>query len=120
MVIHQGEIYWVDLELPAGSEPGLLRPCVVVQNDLANSSRLKTTMLCGVTSRIERARHLGNVLLESGEGGLPRRSVVNVSQVVTVDKSQIHERIGALSAKRVREIIHGINLFLEPREPIEG
>lgn len=116
MVIRQGDVFWVDLDMPSGSEPGRRSPCVVVQNDVANGSRLRTVIVCAVTSRVDRARHPGNVLLESGEGDLPRLGVVNVSHVITVDKSELIERIGTLSAKRVRQILDGIRLFLEPRD----
>ena len=117
MVVRQGDLHWVDFGRPQGSEPGLRRPCVVVQNNVFNRSRIQTVMVCAVTARLGHATHPGNVLLEVGEGGLPQRSVVNVSQVATVDRSQLTDRIGTLSAGRVREILKGIVLFLEPREP---
>ena len=117
MVINQGDIYWVDLGEPSASEPGYRHPHVVVQNNIFNRSQLKTVVVCALTSNLKRAQAPGNVLLESGEGNLPKQSVVNVSQIYTVDKSQLDEYIGTLSSARVREIINGIKLVVEPREP---
>ena len=117
MVINQGDIYWVDLGEPAASEPGYRHPHVVVQNNIFNRSQLKTVIVCALTSNLRRAQAPGNVQLESGEGNLPKQSVVNVSRIYTVDKSQLDEYIGMLSLARVREIINGIKLVIEPREP---
>ena len=117
MVINQGDIYWVDLGEPLASEPGYRHPHVVVQNNIFNRSQLKTVVVSALTSNLRRAQAPGNVLLESGEGNLPKQSVVNVSQIYTVDKLQLNEYIGTLSSPRVREIINGIKLVVEPREP---
>jgi mRNA interferase MazF len=117
MVIHQGDIFWVDLEPHAGSSPAYRRPCVVVQNNLVSASNIRTVVICGLTTNLKRAIAPGNVLLQPGEGKLSRQSVVNASQIITVDKTQLEEFIGTLSPKRVREILDGIALLLEPREP---
>lgn len=117
MVINQGDIFWIDLGEPLGSEPGYLHPHVVIQNNLFNRSRINTVVVCALTSNLKRALAPGNVLLDPGEANLPKQSVVNVSQIFTVDKTQIGEKIGTLSDKRVREIIDGIRLLIEPREP---
>jgi mRNA interferase MazF len=117
VVIRQGDIFWVDLGEPTGSEPGYSHPHVVVQNNLFNRSRINTVVVCALTSTLSRARAPGNVLLRAREGSLPKRSVVNVSQIFTVDKGQLQEKIGTLSEKRVLEILDGLNLVLEPREP---
>ncbi|HZX15075.1 MAG TPA: type II toxin-antitoxin system PemK/MazF family toxin [Thermodesulfobacteriota bacterium] len=117
MVINQGDIFWVELEEPGGSEPGYKHPHVVVQNNLFNRSHIKTVVVCPLTSNIKRANAPGNVLLEKKEANLPKQSVVNVSQVFTVDRTQLDEHIGTLSPKRVREIINGIKLVIDPREP---
>ena len=116
MVIAQGDVFWLDAGAPRGSGPGFRRPHVVVQNDVFNASRIQTTVLCAVTSNLARAKAPGNLLLRKGEANLPRPSVVNVSQVVTVDKSVLREKIGTLSRQRVREIVSGLRLVLEPRE----
>ena len=116
MVIAQGDVFWLDTGAPRGSAPGFRRPHVVVQNNVFNISRIQTTVLCAVTSNLARAKAPGNLLLRKGEANLPRPSVVNVSQVVTVDKSILKEKIGTLSRQRVREIVSGLRLVLEPRE----
>jgi len=116
MVINQGDVYWVDPGQPVGSGPGYRHPHVVIQNDVFNRSRINTVVICALTSNLKHAQAPGNVLLAKGEANLTRRSVVNISQIFTVDKSQLCERIGTLSHKRVREILDGIRLLLEPRE----
>lgn len=117
MVIHQGDIFWVDLEPQAGSAPAYPRPCVVIQNNLFNAGRIQTVIICGLTTNLRRAAAPGNVLLNPGEGSLRKQSVVNVLQIITVDKTQLIEYIGTLSARRVRDILNGLDLVLEPREP---
>jgi mRNA interferase MazF len=116
MVINQGDIYWVDLGEPSGSEPGFTHPNVVIQNNMFNHSKGNTVIVCGLTSNLKRATIPGNVLLEPGEANLPKQSVVVVSQVFTVDKSQLREHIGALSRKRVQQILDGLRLMTEPHE----
>lgn len=115
-MIRQGEIFWVFLDDPIGSEPGYLHPHVVIQNNLFNASRIGTVVVCALTSNLARAKSPGNVLLNKGEAGLPKQSVVNVSQLFTLDKIQLGEKIGALSQSRVREVLDGVALLLEPRE----
>jgi len=115
-MIRQGDIYWLDLDNPHGSEPGYRRPSIVVQNDFFNRSRIETVMVCPLTTSLKLARAPGNVLLEADEANLPYQSVVNVSQIITVNKSELDEYIGMVSARRMREIITGINGVLEPRE----
>ena len=116
MVIDQGDIYWVDLGEPSGSAPGYRHPHVVIQNNVFNRSRINTVVVCVLTSILRRADVPGNVLLEKGEGNLPKQSVVNVSQIYTVDKRDLVEKIGYLSPRRVRQILAGVSLVLEPRE----
>lgn len=116
MVTNQGDVFWVELGEPSGSEPGYRHPHVVVQNDVFNRSLINTIVVCTLTSNLHRAAAPGNVLLQRGEANLPQQSVVNVSQIFTVDKNQLREKIGTLSPTRIREILHGIWLVLEPRE----
>jgi mRNA interferase MazF len=116
MVIRQGEVYWIELGEPIGSGPGYRHPYVVVQNDVFNESRLNTVIVCLLTSSLRRASAPGNVILRAGEANLPKQSVVNVSQLFTIDKSLLMERVGALTPARTREIIDGVKLFLEPRK----
>ena len=97
MVIQQGNVYWVDLGTPSGAGPGYRYPHVVIQNNVFNCSRINTVVVCALTSNLRRARAPGNVLLEGGEANLPKQSVVNVSQIFTVDKGDLGDRIGTLS-----------------------
>ena len=115
MVINQGDIYWIELDEPTGSEPGYSHPHVVVQNNVFNASRINTVIVCALTSNIKRADSPGNVLLEKGEANLSKQSVVLVSQIFTVDKSQLGEFIGTLPERRVKQIIEGIYLMTEIR-----
>jgi mRNA interferase MazF len=116
-VIRQGDVYWVDLGEPGGSEPGYRHPHVVIQNNLFNRSRINTVVVVALTSNLQRAQAPGNVLLNQAEAHLPKPSVVNVSQVFTVDRSQLAERLGTLSPARVRDILRGLLMVVEPNEP---
>jgi mRNA interferase MazF len=116
VVIRQGEVYWVDLGRPSGSGPGLRHPHVVVQNDLFNRSAIGTVIVCALTSNVARAASPGNALLGRGEANLPRKSVVNVSQVFTVDKTALVKRIGNVSPERLGQILAGLRLVTEPRD----
>ena len=116
MNIKQGDIFWVELGVPRGSESGYRHPHVVVQNNLFNQSKINTVVVCALTSNLKRARSPGNVLLRKGEGNLRKESVVNITQMITVNKSDLAEKIGSLSPTRIREIIEGITLLIEPRE----
>jgi mRNA interferase MazF len=115
MVIRQGDIYWVELEVPSGSEPGYRHPHVVVQNDLLNQSRIRTVIVCQLTSNLKRAELPGNISLDKKETNLSKDSVANVTQLLTVDKTRLEEYVGTLSRWRVLEILDGIRLILEPR-----
>jgi mRNA interferase MazF len=116
VVIQQGDAFWIDLGKPSGSGPGFLHPYVVLQNDIYNRSRLGTVVVCGLTSNLRRAEVPGNVLLEEGEANLPKRSVVNVSQIYTVDKDDLIDKVGSLSPERVLQILDGVYRLLEPRD----
>ena len=116
MVIKQGEIYWVDLTEPRSSEPGYRHPHIVIQNNLFNASRINTIVVCSLTSNLKRPKAPGNVLLNQGEANLPKKSVVNISQIFTVNKDDLVERIGQVSEKRITEILDGIKLLTQPRE----
>jgi len=114
VIIRQGDIFWVNLGHPKGSEPGYRHPHVVIQNDVFNASRINTVVVCALTTNLKRALAPGNVTLNKGEANLTKKSVVNISQVVTVDKSDLKDKIGSLSSKRIKEIIEGIKLLVEP------
>ena len=108
MTIHRGGIFWVEPDESRGSVPGVPHPHVVVQEDVFNRSRITTVVVCALTSNLGRANEPGNVLLDPGEGGLGRQSVVVVSQVSSVERSLLGERIGALSEERVEQILAGM------------
>ena len=116
MVIKQGEVFLINFGEPSGSEPGYRHPHVVIQNNVFNRSRLSTVVVCALTSNLKRAKAPGNVLLEKDEANLPKQSVVNISQIFTVNKSDLVEKIGSLSRKRIHQILEGIQLLAEPRD----
>lgn len=87
----------------------------MVQNNVFNESRINTVVVCALTSNLQRANAPGNVLLKKGEGNIPKDSVVNISQITTVNKSDLAEKIGALPASKINQVIEGIRLLTEPR-----
>ena len=115
-MIHQGDVFWIDLTEPRGSEPGYRHPHVVIQNNLFNRSRIHTIVVCALTSNLKRASAPGNVLLDKGEANLPKKSVVNISQIFTVNKTDLSEKIGTFSPQRLSQILDGIRLLTEPRD----
>ena len=116
MVISQGDVYWIDLGVPSGSEFGFRRPHVVIQNNLFNQSRINTVVVYALTSNLKRASAPGNVQLFTGEANLPKSSVVNVSQLFTVNESDLIEKIGTLSRSQMWQVLDGIDIVLQPRE----
>lgn len=112
MVISQGDVWWVQLPEPRGSEPGFRRPVVVVQGETFNRSSIQTVLCVAVTSNLKWADAPGNVLLDSRATGLRRRSVANVSQVMTLDKGDLTERAGRLPAAKLQLVLAGIDVVL--------
>jgi mRNA interferase MazF len=112
----QGDIYWVDFDEPDDSEPGYARPAVVVQNNARNRSDIDTVIICTLTRNLNRESDPGNVLLEADEAGLRQPCVVDVSQVFTVSKQDLRDKIGTLGFIRVRQIVDGMRVLLEPRD----
>lgn len=112
MVISQGEIWWADLPQPAGSEAGCRRPVVVIQGDAFNRSAIRTVVSIPLTSTLRWAEAPGNVRLTARSTGLPRDSVANVSQIVTLDRSVLTERVGKLSRSKVDLILSGVDIVL--------
>ncbi|SFK93504.1 type II toxin-antitoxin system PemK/MazF family toxin [Lysobacter sp. cf310] len=110
-VINRGELFWLPSDPSKGSIPGVPHPHVVVQDDVFNHSRIGTVVVCALSSNLNRASEPGNVLLEPDEGGLSKRSVVVVSQVSTVYKTRLGERIGSLSDERVAQILAGMRFL---------
>jgi len=114
-VIAQGEVWWADLGEPTGSEPGFRRPVVVVQGDAFNRSSLRTVVCVTLTSNLRWADAPGNVLLPARAAGLPKDSVANVSQLVTIDRDALTERVGGLSASNLELVLAGIEAVLGRR-----
>jgi len=106
--IHRGDVFWMAPDDSREPVPSYSHPHVVVQDDVFNHSRITTVVVCALTSNLHRANEPGNVLLEVGEGNLPKQSVVVVSQISSVDKSRLGERIGSLSEARVEQILAGL------------
>jgi mRNA interferase MazF len=118
-VIRQGEIYWLNFGSPEGSAQAGHRPALVVQHDRFNRSAIATTVVAAVTSNLRLAAMPGNVRLRRGEAGLMRPSVVNISQLRTVDRSRLGERVGILSAVTMREVLRGLALLFGTDDALE-
>ena len=112
MVISQGEIWWADLPAPTGSGPGFRRPVGVVQSDALNQSRISTVVCVPLTSNLKWALAPGNVSLSARVTGLPKDSVANVSQVISLDQSLLTERVGKLPRAKLELLFSGIDLVL--------
>ena len=112
MVIRRGEIWWASLPTPAGSGPGYRRPMLIVQSDDFNESRIATVVAAVITSNTRLAQAPGNVLCRAADTGLPRDSVVNVSQVITLDKRLLRERAGVLRRPLLQRVEAGLRLVL--------
>lgn len=110
--INQGDIYWIQPAHIQEAEPGdFPHPYVVIQDNVFNHSRIHTTIVCALTTNLKQAQAPGNVLLEAGEANLPRPSVVVVSKVSTVPKSQLGEYIGTLNEHRIKQIVAGMRFL---------
>jgi mRNA interferase MazF len=113
VVIGQGEVWWADLPAPTGSGPGFRRPVVVVQGDALNRSRLATVVCVPLTSNLRWETAPGNVLLPARLTGLSKDSVANVSQIVTLDKHLLTERMGKLPRAKLELVFSGVDVVLE-------
>ena len=113
MTVLQGEIWWAELGLPAGSGPGYRRPVVVVQGDPLNRSRIATIVCVAFTSDMNWASAPGNVPLSAAETGLSRDSVANVSQIVTLDRRDLAGRIGKLTKTKLDLVLGGIDVVMD-------
>lgn len=112
MVISQGDVFWADLPEPEGSGPGFQRPVVVVQGDALNQSRFATVIVVPLTSNLKWADAPGNVLFKAKATGLPKDSVANVSQIVTLDRSLLDARAGRLTERQLALVLAGIDVVL--------
>ena len=113
MVVHRGEIWWADLAEPRGSEPGFRHPVLVLQAEPFNRSRLRTVVGIVVSSNTRLLDAPGNVLLPAKETGLPRDSVANVTQLVTVDRDYLEQRAGKVSPRTLARVEVGVRLVLD-------
>ena len=104
MTVNQGDIYWIPVEAANDLETNIVHPHVVIQVDASNH----TLMVCALTTNKKWANLLGNVLLEAGEANLPKQSIVVVSQVATVNKTQLGEYIGSLTKERLTQVLSGM------------
>ena len=112
MVIRRGEIWWANLPQPRGSEPGYRRPVLVVQSNAFNRSSIQTVLVVILTSNLRRAKAPGNVLLRQADSGVPKDSVANVSQIYTIDKGFLTERVGALRRSIFEKVEAGLGLVM--------
>ena len=108
----RGELWWATLPAPSASEPGHRRPLLIIQSDDFNRSRINTVIAVVITSNLTLSEAPGNVLLSKKDSNLPKKSVANVSQLITVDKSFLTEKIGKLSPHKLQEVESGIRLAL--------
>lgn len=110
--MQRGEIWWATLPEPSGSEPGYRRPVLIIQADAFNRSRIATVIVAVITSNARLAESPGNVLLPRHQSGLPKESVVNVSQILTLDRAFLTERVGHLPALKLHDVDEGLALVL--------
>ena len=108
----RGEIWWADLGIPFGSEPGFRRPVVIVQDDAFNKSNIQTVIVASITSNMNLAAAPGNVCFEEEESGLSKNGVINISRISTIDKRRLVEKAGLISPGTMDEIDFGLKLVL--------
>ena len=110
--LHRGDIWWANLPAPVGSGPGYRRPVLVIQSNVFNASRIGTVIVAAITSNLELARAPGNVMLAATQSGLPKNSVVNVSQLATLDRSILNDRVSSLPEEVMARVDAGLCLVL--------
>jgi mRNA interferase MazF len=111
VVIHQGEVYWLQFGATEGSAPAGRRPALIVQHDRFNRSAISTTVVAAITSNVRLGAMPGNVRLRRGEAGLPRPSVINVSQLRTIDRARLGKRVGSLERLKMVDVLRGLMLL---------
>lgn len=112
MVVAQGEVWWADLGEPTGSEPGFRRPVVIVQGEAFNRSRIATVVCVPLTSNLRWAQAPGNTELDPRDTGLPKPSVANASQILTLDRAVLSECVGRIPAQKLALLLAGIDVVL--------
>ena len=108
----RGEIWWADLGIPFGSEPGFKRPVVIIQDDSFNNSKINTVIVASITTNLNLSDAPGNVLIEKEESGLSKNGVINISQISTIDKKRLTEKVCVLSQSSISEMDYGLKLVL--------
>jgi mRNA interferase MazF len=111
--MQRGEIWWADLPEPSGATPGYRRPVLLIQADAFTQSRIATLIAVIISSNLRIAAAPGNVVLRASESGLPKDSVINVSQIVTLDKLTLDEHVGHVSARTLEQVEDGLRLVLD-------
>jgi mRNA interferase MazF len=112
MVVERGQVWWADLDEPRGSEPGFRRPLLIVQDDAFNRSRIRTVLAIVLTSNLRLVDAPGNVLIPAKAAGLPKDSVANVSQIVTLDRDYLTEPAGKVRGPLLKSVENGLRLVL--------
>ena len=112
VAVAQGEVWWAELPEPAGSAPGFRRPVVVVQGNPLNRSRIATVVCVPLTRNLTWADAPGNTLFSTYDTGLPKDSVANASQIITIDRSYLTERVGQLRPQKLAQVLHGVDVIL--------
>ncbi len=112
MVINRGEIWWANLPEPTGSSPGFRRPVLIIQSDKFNHSRINTAVILIISTNLKLANSEGNILITSKQSGLPKDSVINVSQLFTIDESLLDEYVETLSERKMEQLDTGLRLVL--------
>jgi mRNA interferase MazF len=113
MVIQRGDIYWVNFSPGKGSEPLGRRPGLVIQCDALNDSKINTVIMLAITSTLKFGELPGNVTLRKGEANIPKACVINVTQIKSVDRASLMEKIGSLSNEKMEEVTEGLKLVME-------
>ena len=108
----RGEIWWADLGIPFGSEPGFRRPVVIIQDDSFNRSKIQTVIVACITTNLALADAPGNIYLDRDESRLSKDSVINISQISTLDKSRLIEKVSILYPDTIFELNYGLKIIL--------
>lgn len=112
MVVERGQVWWADLGEPDGSEPGFRRPVLIISSDAFNRSRIRTVVAVVLTANLRLVDAPGNVLMPAKASGLPRDSIANVSQIVTLDKEFLTELAGRIKGQLLSDLESGLRLVL--------
>lgn len=111
-MVKRGQVWWAELPGPTGSGPGFTRPVLVIQADSFNKSRIHTAVVVAITSNLQLSKAPGNVSLSKNKSGLPKDSVANVSQIITLDKDSLTQAVGVLDKLTMHQVDDGIKLVL--------